>query len=474
MSSKITALSVQDFKRVRLVEIQPNENGLTIIGGNNGQGKTSVLDAIAYALGGEAFRPSNVNNSESDGNAHIKVEIDGLVVERAGKNGSLKVTDVRGMKGNQTLLNRIVSKFALDLGNFMRATDADKTRMLLDMFPELRTALEGLKAKDTELRTERAGLNQEIKRRSITLEGMPKYDDVPEAEIGISELNFRLTEVNAERNAINSEIAAARSSEKDAAVIEERLANVKQSIVEKESALCNLEAQHQNAVRGIQQQIANLQRQLEEMTANHPVAVQNAKDTIASMQEKENSYRQEIDRLHDDSARKLHTLQERDAEVAKQIASIQQEIDNCASTNEKVRKNLERSRLAAELEALQKQSDDKTQEIQSIDASRKELLQKANLPLKELSIDNDGCLLYKGQKWDCMSGSERLKVATAISMNTKPGCGFVLVDGLEAMDSKTLEDFNAYLTERGMQCIGTIVGDNNATVLIEDGMVKEA
>ena len=68
--------------------------------------------------------------------------------------------------------------------------------------------------------------------------------------------------------------------------------------------------------------------------------------------------------------------------------------------------------------------------------------------MPELSINADGELLYKNQKWDCMSGAERLKVATAICMEAKPSCGFVLIDGLEAMDEKTLDDFGTYLAEK--------------------------
>ena len=83
--AKITGFSIADFKRVRLVEIRPSENGLTILGGRNAQGKSSCLDAIAYALGGEMFRPTDINNHEGDKNAVIRVEIDGLIVERAGK-----------------------------------------------------------------------------------------------------------------------------------------------------------------------------------------------------------------------------------------------------------------------------------------------------------------------------------------------------------------------------------------------------
>ena len=56
------------------------------------------------------------------------------------------------------------------------------------------------------------------------------------------------------------------------------------------------------------------------------------------------------------------------------------------------------------------------------------------MPLAGLSV-NDGELTYQGQKWDCMSGAEQLKVSTAIIRCLNPECGFVLMDKLEQMDA---------------------------------------
>ena len=103
-SMKINKLEIENVKRVRAVKIEPAENGLTVIGGRNNQGKTSVLDAIAWALGGEKFRPSQAQRAESiiPPALHIVMN-NGLVVERKGKNSALKVTDPNGEKGGQQL-----------------------------------------------------------------------------------------------------------------------------------------------------------------------------------------------------------------------------------------------------------------------------------------------------------------------------------------------------------------------------------
>ena len=91
---KINQLEVENVKRIKAVKVEPTVNGLTIIGGNNNQGKTSVLDAIAWALGGDRYRPSQATREGSTipPNLHI-VMSNGLIVDRKGKNSDLKVTD---------------------------------------------------------------------------------------------------------------------------------------------------------------------------------------------------------------------------------------------------------------------------------------------------------------------------------------------------------------------------------------------
>ncbi|WP_346703982.1 ATP-binding protein [uncultured Agathobaculum sp.] len=70
---KITSLEAENVKRIRAVKVEPTAAGLTIIGGDNNQGKTSVLDALAWALGGDRFRPSQAAREGSASPPHLKV-----------------------------------------------------------------------------------------------------------------------------------------------------------------------------------------------------------------------------------------------------------------------------------------------------------------------------------------------------------------------------------------------------------------
>lgn len=71
MTMKINKLEIENVKRIRAVKIEPTQNGLTVIGGNNNQGKTSVLDSIAWALGGENFRPTEAMRHSGNATTYL-------------------------------------------------------------------------------------------------------------------------------------------------------------------------------------------------------------------------------------------------------------------------------------------------------------------------------------------------------------------------------------------------------------------
>jgi ABC-type branched-subunit amino acid transport system ATPase component len=134
MSVKINTLEFENVKRIKAVQLAPAKNGLTVIGGDNAQGKTSVLDAIAWALGGNKFKPSSPMREGSVVEPHLKVTLDnGIVVERSGKNSSLKVIDPMGNKGGQALLDGFIESFALDLPKFMNQSSKEKADTLLNI-----------------------------------------------------------------------------------------------------------------------------------------------------------------------------------------------------------------------------------------------------------------------------------------------------------------------------------------------------
>ena len=178
MSMKINKLEIENVKRVKAVKIEPTANGLTIIGGKNNQGKTSVLDAIAWALGGDRYRPSQAQREGSviPPNLHIVMN-NGLIVERRGKNSDLKVTDPNGKKAGQQLLNEFVEQLALDLPKFMEATSREKAQTLLQIIG-VGPRLADLERQEKELYNERTYIGRTADQKEKYAKEQPYYPEV--------------------------------------------------------------------------------------------------------------------------------------------------------------------------------------------------------------------------------------------------------------------------------------------------------
>ena len=406
---KINSLELENVKRIRAVALEPSASGLTVIGGDNNQGKTSVLDTIAWALGGDRHKPSNPQRDGSTIPPRIKIELsNGLIVERAGKNSALKVTDPNGRKSGQQLLNSFIEELALNLPKFMEATDREKANTLLQIIG-VGDQLAQLERKETETYNRRRVVGQEADRKKKYAQELPHYPDAPKEPVSPMELIQRQQVILA----ANGENQRKRQM---AAQLQYRKGQLEASVADAE------------------QKLAQLREQLALTAAECETAQMSAAD-----------------------------LQDQSTE------QIEQDLLNIESINIKVRANSDRERAEQEAQRYQQQYDDLTGELERTRQAKADLLNGAKLPLPGLSVEN-GVLTYKGKQWDGMSGSDQLKVATAIVRSLNPQCGFVLIDKLEQMDLKTLQEFGVWLQNENLQAIATRVSrGSECTIIIEDG-----
>lgn len=417
MAVKITSFEAENVKRVKAVQLSPAADGLTVIGGRNGQGKTSVLDAIAWALAGNKRRPSAAKREGAAGDPRMRVELsNGLVVERKGEAGRLKVSDPAGGKSGQALLDSFVGQLALDLPRFMAMNDADKAAELLKIVG-VGGELAELEAREEADFNRRLAIGQLARQKRGAAEELPSYPDAPAEPVNASEL-IREQQAILARNGENQR---------------------------KRGEATRLEASYRAAV----DEAANLRERIATLT-----------ESLRKTEERESALyadlltaRKTAEQLADEST----------AEIEASIAAIDE-------VNAKVRANAAKAEAEAEAAGLEGQYADLTARIEAVRAEKRALLEGAGMPLPGLSIDA-GRLSYNGRLWDSMSGSEQLMVATAIVRRLKPECGFVLVDKLEQMDPQTLAEFGAWCEAEGLQVIGTRVGTGDeCSIVIEDGM----
>lgn len=185
---KINQLEIENVKRIKAVLLTPTPNGLTIIGGNNNQGKTSVLDTIAWALGGDRYRPSRPEREGSMIPPRIKITLsNGLIVERAGKNSVLKVTDPTGRRAGQQLLNSFVEELALNLPKFMESSGREKADALLRIIG-IGEQVAALEFKEKQLYNQRLAIGRIADQKAKYAKELPFYAGVPERPVSALEL----------------------------------------------------------------------------------------------------------------------------------------------------------------------------------------------------------------------------------------------------------------------------------------------
>ena len=411
MTVKINKLEIENVKRVKAVTIEPTSNGLTILGGNNNQGKTSVLDAIAWALGGNKYKPSKPARDGSMNPPTLRLELsNGLIVERKGKNSDLKVTDPSGQKAGQQLLDSFVEELALNLPKFIESSAKDKANTLLQIIG-VGEKLWELDRKEEQLYNERRTIGQIADQKKKYAAEQPQYPEAPNELVSIADLIHEQQEILAR----NGENAKKRQN--------------RENIV--------------NSLHLSEARLKQLKEQLAQEEATHESLMS---DYIAA--------NKSIEDLVDESTE----------EIEESIANIEE-------INRKVRANLDKEKAEEDAKQYKSQYDKLSVEIQDVRDERTSLLDSADLPLPGLSVE-DGELVFEGQKWDNMSGSQQLRVATAIVRKLKPECGFVLLDKLEQMDIPTLTEFGKWLESEGLQAIATRVSSGEeCQIIIEDGYV---
>lgn len=415
---KINKLEIENVKRVKAVKLKPSDTGLTIIGGNNNQGKTSVLHAITWALGGNRYKPSNATREGSVIPPNLKITMsNGLVVERKGKNSDLKVIDPRGEKAGQQLLDSFVEELALNLPKFMNQTSKEKATTLLQIIG-VGDKLAELEGKEREVYNQRHAIGQIADQKEKYAKEQIYYPDVPDEIISASDLIKKQQEILAKNGQNQIHRRNLRELETNQLLDQEKYDQIAAKIEE----------------------LLNEKSELGSRINTRGEQIKLAKKTVEELQDES-------------------------------TAELEASIENIEQTNEKIRANLSKEKAEEDAQEYRDQYSRLTTEITNLREQKRELLDNANLPLEGLSVE-DGELIYKGFKWDSMSGADQLKVSTAIVRKLNPKCGFVLMDKLEQMDLDTLKDFGSWLEKEGLQVIATRVSKGDeCSIIIEDGYV---
>lgn len=411
---KIVQLSSQNVLRINAVEITP-EGNLIVIGGENAQGKTSVLDSILLAMGGKkAKHQEPLKQGTKKGKIVVKVGEgdDQLIVTRTftAKGGQLTVVSKDGRKYSspQTVLDKLTGELTFDPLEFAKSDNKKQLETLKNLVGLDFTELDEQRA---DLYSTRTDWNKAAKRLKVTVESMEDHD-APLVEIDIKELMNELAEAM-ESKALFDKLKV-------------------DSLVLKEEFLKHTET------------IAELERQIEGFKINRVNLLAKAK-----------SIKEEI--------AEIKTVD---------IGDIRERIETAEETNNKIRNNITLNKSAKELEEAEEMSASLTEQITAVDELKADLLEQAEFPVKGLSFDDTG-VLFNNVPFLQASSAEKLRTSIAMGIALNPDLRVLLIRDGSLLDETNLKMVAKMAEEADSQVWLERVGKGKeCSVIIEDGMVK--
>jgi DNA repair exonuclease SbcCD ATPase subunit len=430
---KIISLKAENIKRLQAVEISPDpQEPIVTISGKNEQGKTSVLDAIWFAIGGGAAM-ADTARPVRDGaeEASVTLDLGELVVTRrwtGNERSYLKVENKDGIKFNspQALLDGLAGKLSFDPLAFTNYAPKEQAKVLADLvkFP---VDMEALDAQKKELYNNRTLANREVDRLKGVLTGMQQPDpDLPTEELSSAD--------------IVAELQTAQATIANNATQRRRKDDLQASVIRYEEMPKQLDAE-----------IAELQARIFQLEMKKKEAVKTLEDTKKVLE----SVEKQVSELVDPD---LQTFQTRLANVE----DINRQIRDAA-------KRKETETTLAEFQSVSKQL---TNRLDAIDQAKADALKAAQFPIEGLAFDAEG-VTYKGIPFKQCSAAERLRVSLAMAMALNPKLRVIRITDASLLDEDNMAIIREMAGAKDYQVWMEVVDSSGKLgVYIEDGRVK--
>ncbi len=432
---KIVELKAANLKRLSAVEIRP-DGSLVVIGGNNGAGKSSVLDSILYALGGAGELPGvPVRNGEKK--ASIELRIDStppMIVRRritAEGKTSLEITTTgkdgieSKVSSPQSILNHLCGKIAFDPLAFTRLAPHGQAGLLREVVGiDLGVIDDHYKAAFEA----RASHNRETRRLDGELTGVIYDSDAPAELVDTAKLMASLDLIGKANAAHEERQLAAAKAANDVA---DRKRYLEQA--EREVELCE-------------------------------TALTEAKADVEVM----------AARLEDSNENQHQRQQFADSSSLTDNGEIRQQIANADSVNELVRANQRHQTLKASRDQSKYLADGQTERLDELKDERIAKMGAAKWPVEGLGF-NDLGVTYQDLPFEQCSSAEQLRISTAIGLAQHPKLKVLLIRDGSLLDEQSLAAIGELAAEHDAQIWIERVGHGEeCSVIIEDGAIAVA
>lgn len=420
MTNGIISLTVENIKKIKAVTIRPSGNVVEITG-RNGQGKSTVLDAIWWALKGkDNIQTAPIRNGEKSGK--ITLELQDYLIERTFRRNELgddyttKISvitkDRARMTSPQAVLDGFTGMLGFDPLAFMRQTPKQQYDTLRGLC-KLDVDVEELDRQYKDLFARRTDVNRDVKTCEARLANMVIPAGAPTERVDVAALVDKVEEINAANSAI-----------------------------------------------------AQQQRMRQTLLADNVRRGEEAKKLYARLAE--------IEKENKSTAEQIGTITDYLRENKPQDAAFYSEkIKQAEQINSIMDLRDNRALEEKALRAAQSKADDLTSQMQALQEQKRAAIESAHLPVSGLEF-GDGELLLNGVPLEQLSAAEQLKLSMDIAMAENPKLRVILLKDASLLDPQSTDYVRRRAEQEGYQVWEERVSaEGSVGFLIEDGELKQ-
>jgi hypothetical protein len=421
--SRLKRLMVKDTMRVQTIDLDVNGRPLVVVGGDNGNGKSSLITGARMALFGGKFIPDKPVRKGAKRAVQV-AEFDDMTVEHSiTAGGSVKLV-VKGKDGNplpggpRALLAKAFGAQPVDALAF---SEMDHKKQMETLRGLVGLDLSEIDANTEEAFEKRTETNREIKALKNRLDATTYHDDAPEEEVSIADLTRQLSEARrtADTNReAREDLESLQSRRDDGATI-----------------LKNIEAE----IHCLQQKM----RQHEDALGNLDNAIKAQENEVASL-------------------------------VDPDLDAIEAKLAEADECNEKVRDNRAHAKVSEDLKSATNESEELTRLIDTLRERREQMIAEAEMPIDGLGFSDEGYVTFGGFPLSQTCDSDKLLIGVAVALKMAGDHKVLLVENGEKLDNGRLPILAQMAEEAG----ATILMERRSTgsectIVIEDGALAQ-
>ena len=461
----IAELRVENVKRIQAFEYKP-DGRVVIVGGKNGAGKSSVLDSIAYALGGVKLCPTEpIRRGQKK--ATVSVDLGEMIVTRIWTEGGsrLEIKNAEGVKYSspQAILDKLTGNLCFDP---LAWCQMEKQKQL--------DALKGLVGLDFSVQDarrkamydQRTEVNREARRLEGQLAGIP-VEDVPFDEVSVSDLMAERKRREAVNRAIEEQDREYERLQNTVYRQQDRRVEVSQALADIAPGLmAATEQAYQDMGDAIALARKNYEARCTKLKAEAAAELDKCTKALAAIDASLATVAEQIERVKGRANPGIQNLDEIDRRIA-----------DADATNAKVRQMKQRAALVDELREMQAKAASLSNRIEGIDNTKARAMKEAAFPVAGLAFDDSG-VTFNSIPFSQASSAEQLRVSVAMGLALNPKLRVILIRDGSLLDEDNLALIGTMAAEHEAQIWVESVTRNKAdeaacSVIIENGQVKE-